>query len=146
VLYFPFESIVAAFRDVGIDVYFEESSSDRQVNRQVRACAKLSDASRTRVTRILHQAHVEDVEVFLRALDVALARKVASVFIVALHGRSHEFGSLDAAKQFVQSYDEASAVSAFCRYEVHVRFSNGDEIRGTFASKIDAIRFLDGLE
>lgn len=37
VLYFPFESVVTAFGKVGIDVYFDEDSTDRSVAAKVRA-------------------------------------------------------------------------------------------------------------
>jgi hypothetical protein len=145
VLYFPFEAILAAFQEVGIDAYFDESSSDRQVQRKVAACAKLRDADWSKVVGHLRQLHREDMRAFLHQLEMALSRRIQRVFVLGLHGCSCQVASLDEAIQFIQSYDESSAALTFCRYEVNVSYTNGDEVRATFSSKLEAIRFLDGL-
>ena len=42
---------------------------------------------------------------------------------------------------FVESYGSKS-VPSFTRYEIGVRYSNGDEIRGQFHDKTTALAFL----
>src|SRR5260370_5169563 len=51
VLYFPFESIVAAFGKVGVDASFDEDSPDADVQSKVDACKKLSPDKRGKVIR-----------------------------------------------------------------------------------------------
>ncbi|MBI3463959.1 MAG: hypothetical protein HY000_13010 [Planctomycetes bacterium] len=63
----------------------------------------------------------------------------------SLRGLSCETATIEEAIGFIESYDESALASTFCRYELNVRYSNGDEVRANFASKIDAIRFLSRL-
>jgi hypothetical protein len=48
--------------------------------------------------------------------------------------------------RFIMNYEESSPPGIFVRYEVHVRYTNSDEIRGTFESKTEAIRFLNSMQ
>ncbi|MBC7816750.1 MAG: DNA methylase [Planctomycetaceae bacterium] len=145
VLYFPFASIVAAFQQVGIDAAFDESSSDRDVKRKVIACAKLRQTDWNKIVNHLRHLHRTEIESFLHQLEVSLSRTIQTVFVVALHDRSFEGTTVDDAIHFIEAYDESSAALRFCRYEVNIRYTNGDEVRATFASKLEAIRFLTGL-
>jgi hypothetical protein len=145
VLYFPFESIVAAFQEVGINAYFDETSPDREVQQKVAVCGKLGDADWAKVVERLRRLHQADITTFLHELEVSLSRTIQTVFVLGLHGNSYQVASLDEAIQFIQSYDESLTALTFCRYELNVRYTNGDEVRATFSSKLEAIRFLDGL-
>ncbi len=145
VLYFPFESIVAAFNKVGIDASFDEESRDADVQVKVDACARLSPGDWDRIIRTLRKMHRKDFEQFIHELEVSLTRSVKSVLVLALHGKSCEVTTIDEAIRFVEHYDESGRPTDFVRYEVNVRYTNGDEIRGTFESKTEAIKFLNSL-
>lgn len=45
---------------------------------------------------------------------------------------------------FIESFDEFKPERPFTRYEVGVRYSNGDEIRGQFTDKANPIAFRRG--
>ncbi|MBI1899847.1 MAG: DNA methylase [Planctomycetia bacterium] len=145
VLYFPLASIVKAFKAAGIDAYFDESTSDRDVARKVAACAKLSEADWTRMGHRLRALHANDLQLFLGQLEASLSRKIQAIFVLGLHGRDGELASIDEAIDFVNQYDESAAPTAFRRYEINVRYTNGDEVRGTFSTKREAIDFLERL-
>ena len=49
------------------------------------------------------------------------------------------------AVRLIKGYDESSAVEGFVRYEIHVKYDNGDRIEGGFHDKERAIAFLEGL-
>jgi hypothetical protein len=74
-----------------------------------------------------------------------LTRTVEWVRILALHGSPCQAASVDEAIRLISDYTESAATLVFARYEVDVRYTNGDEIRGTFASKAEAIKFLNSL-
>lgn len=76
---------------------------------------------------------------------MSLTRSVEWVRVLALHGSARQAASVDDAIRIIRDYDESAATHALVRYEVDVRYTNGDEIRGTFASKAEAIKFLNGL-
>jgi hypothetical protein len=62
-----------------------------------------------------------------------------------LHGRAIEAQSIDQAITIISSYDKSSRKRPFVRFEIEVRYSNGNDIRGKFHDKMTAISFLRRL-
>jgi len=142
ILYFPFESIVNAFAKVGIDAFFDEKSTDAVVKKKVNAYERLSEVKSGSIANALRHLHRKDISDFIREIEDSLTRAVESVFVVTLHGRSYQAETVTQAIEIIQGYKETVSVKQFIRYEVHVRYTNGDEIRGCFKTKSDAISFL----
>ncbi len=69
-----------------------------------------------------------------------------STQILPLHGTTPELGTVDEAIEFVSSYSEATAAAPFVKYEIEIRFSNGDKIQAQFGEKERAVGFLRGYE
>jgi hypothetical protein len=112
---------------------------------KVAACAKLSDAKWSKIISRLRQLHHVELDAFLIQLASCLTRAIQTVFVLALHGQTYEATTLDDAIQFIRNYDEKSSVTLFRRYELNIRYSNGDEVRATFLSRLETIGFLEGL-
>jgi hypothetical protein len=66
VLYFPFDSIVQAFAEAGIDARFDERSADASVRKKVRAYERLSAAEQDAISHALQRIHQADFAHFLR--------------------------------------------------------------------------------
>lgn len=145
VLYFPYESVVAAFTAVGIDAAFDEATPDKEVGRKVRQYEKLTAKQRERIAVFLRDRQKADLDGFTAALGVALTRKIESVYVLPLHGLPRTLADIAKAIAFIEAFDESKPDTPFTRYEVGVRYSNGDEIRGQFRDKATAIAFLRGL-
>jgi hypothetical protein len=145
VLYIPFESIVRAFETIGIDANFDETSVDAHVKRKVGAWEKLTRKQRLSVGTVLRKLHRKDVAKFVAELEACLSRSVAAVFVLALHGQVQELKDVNSAIALIEGYEEKAAGGRFSRYEVNVRYTNGDEVRGSFMSKPEAILFLRAL-
>jgi hypothetical protein len=145
VLYMPFENIVRAFKEVGIDARFDEDSSNADVQRKVKAWHALGMKDQAKVGAALRDIHAADFSTFVAELEKCLTRSIESVFVLALHGQARKLASVDSAVQFIEQFDEARSAGSFVRYEVNVRYTNKDEIRGKFASKPEAIKFLRSL-
>ena len=145
VLFFPFDDLIAAFNKVGIHAYFDEDSSDAEVQSKVNAVDALTKAQRRIVATSLRARRRKEVAAFLSDLERTLVRKVERVMILALHGGSWEAMNVAEAIQSIFDYDEAESVSQFARYELNVHYSNGDEIRGQFENKREAVAFLSSL-
>ncbi|MFN0051676.1 MAG: DNA methylase [Planctomycetales bacterium] len=143
--YLPFESIVKAFRVIGIDAHFDEQSADSEIQQKVDAWSRLPDAATTKVGAALRKIETRRFQAFVAELDKALSRTIRSVHVLALSGQGHELVSVDSAIQFIEQFDEANTHGGFVRYEVNIRYTNNDEIRGSFASKVEAIKFLHAL-
>lgn len=145
ILYFPFDDIVAAFNTAGIDASFDEDSSDAQVRRKVRAFDRLTSAARDGIAEALLRRQARSVQRFVAELEVSITRSITLIRVLALHGTPCEARTLAEAIRLIESHDEGADTTQFARYEVDVRYSNGDEVRGAFASKAEAIRFLNSL-
>jgi len=145
VLYFPFEAVVDAFRAVGIDAYFDEETPDTKIIKKIKSYLALSERRRIKIGETLMSSHKDEVAAFIAKLEECLSRAVAQVFILPLHGEPFEIDSLEQAIDFIKGYKQEGEVSSFIRYELNVRYNNGNEIRGSFGGKIEAISFLRKL-
>lgn len=145
VLYFPYDSVVAAFAEVGIDATFDEDTADSVLLRKVKSYEKLKPAQRERVTTFLRDRHEADVDAFTSSLRLALTRGVIAVYVLPLHGAARTLSNVAEAIAFIESFDESKPSEPFARYEVGIRYSNDDEVRGQFKDKPTAVAFLRTL-
>lgn len=143
VLYIPYSTIVAAFRKCGIDVQFDETTSDAQFSNCVRQIEVLSPGKKQVIYDNLVLANRKNIDTFLRSLASALDRMIESITVIPLHGQSVEFRDLGQAKNFVRHYAENQAGGSFHKYEIIVKYSNNDRIDATFEQKEKAIKFLE---
>ena len=145
VLYFPYDSVIAAFATVGVDAAFDEETPDRELARKVTRFAALSDQEKNRIVKSLRQQRASDLAEFIAAFEVSFNRRIIAVYVLPLHGQTHELPDPTAAIAFLESHQQNNVSRQFVRYEVSARFSNSDEIRGQFQSKESAIEFLTTL-
>ena len=62
--------------------------------------------------------------------------------MLPLHGTAFNGKSIEEAIVFIETYDETQPVKAFERYEVEIRYVNGDSIRAEYQDKVRVIEFL----
>jgi hypothetical protein len=146
VLYFPYGSVIAAFAAAGIDAAYDEATADRDLAKKVAKFAKLTEQKRRRIAGFLRQRHADDLTKFFAEMDICLSRTLVRILILPLHGRSYEVSNLQAAIAFLKSHRQSIPSNDFVRYEICARYSNGDEIRGQFQSKADAIEFVQRMK
>lgn len=139
-LYFPYQTVLQAFGEFGIDAHFDEGTSEVNFEEKVSRYYGLSD--QTAVARKLVEINHAEVEAFLKDLEVTVSRRVNQVHVLPLHGSNSILSSVNEAICFIADYAEATGSTVFTRYEIIVRFSNGSEIIGKFQSKAEALEFL----
>ncbi|MBI4718188.1 MAG: DNA methylase [Planctomycetes bacterium] len=142
VIYFPYGSVVSAFAEVGIDAAFDEDTPDSHLKRKVGQYKKLVLAQRERIAAYLRDRHKAELDAFSAALHRTLTRSICTVYVLALHGGVRTLTTVADAIAFIEAFDEITPRGPFSRYEVGVRYSNGDEVRGQFNDKAAAIAFL----
>ncbi len=145
VLYFPYESVIAAFGSTGIDANFDEDTPDSVLLRRVKQYEKLTARKKEHIAAFLRDRHKADLDGFTSALRVTLTRIIESVYVLPLHGSLHTLAGVAEAIAFIEAFNESKPDTPFIRYEVGVRYSNGDEVRGQFKDKAAAIAFLSGM-
>ena len=142
IAYCPYTSVIDAFASQGIDVSSEEDSSAAELGAKVDALNHLSTDRRNLIADEIRRLHVDQFDCFFRSLRDSLARVVERVVVLPLSGIVREFNRIDDAICFIADHDEAASATDFVRYELTVRYSNGDNIQGCFARREDTIRFL----
>ncbi len=142
VLYFPYDTLVAAFAAEGIDIAFDESTPDVVFRKCVK---KIDSASRRRMERIkqhLVAANQEQLNEFITVLSSRLDRVIEKVVLVPLYGTLNEFATIDDAIRFLDQHKISESSGDFRKYEVIIRFSNGDRVEGSFSDKVRVREFL----
>jgi hypothetical protein len=143
VLYFNYPSIVAAFKTAGIDARFEENTPDDECKAKVAKWAALSSAKRAKLGRNLLAACSADVTQFMAGLENAITRQIAVIRVLPLHGIAVTASTVEGAIEGVEMYDETTpAARPLDRYEIQIRYNNGDAINAVYSGKADAIDFL----
>jgi hypothetical protein len=103
----------------------------------------VSARERERIKTRLLTADKAQFDAFLRALDASFSRGVQGVTVSVLHGRPQQLATVVEAIAFLQGYQEARpSVAPALKYEIDVRYNNGDVVHGIFQEKAEAIRFL----
>jgi len=156
VAYFPYETLVQSFALAGIDASFDESTKESEFRRKIRLFDALSTKQVERIQEsFLRSPTREDdsavgeppMERFIAALKTALSRGIQGITIIVLHGVSKDLRSATEAIVYIQKYSERAASTApATKYEVRVRYNNGDVIEASFQDKADAIQFLRDYE
>jgi hypothetical protein len=142
IIYLPYESVIATFDRFGIDAAFDEGTPEDNFQKQVAAYERLTQPRKQQLANRLVKAHQSDVAEFIRSLSVAVARQIERVIVLALHGQSHEAMTVADAIHFVEAYDDDGGRKPMERFEIEVRYNNGDSIRGNFQDKPSALEFL----
>ncbi|MBN1507217.1 MAG: hypothetical protein JW955_10250 [Sedimentisphaerales bacterium] len=146
VLFFPYESIVGAFRKAGIDAGFDEDTPEKEFRKKLSHWKTTSKRTRRAVAAQLIEIHQKDIDDFLSALDITVRRCIERIVVIPLHGQEMECSSVGEAIAFLSSYESAHVYGAVYRYEIQIRYNSGDKITAEFAEKPAALEFLKRYE
>ena len=142
-LHFDYPTIIEAFKEVGIDASFSESTSDREFRDKRRKWGRLSKSDKTKVWKRLLDLNSAGVEKFMTALESSVTRCIAEVRVIPLHGATFNCATVQEAIKFVSAYGETKACEPLVKYEVQIRYSNGDKVDAHFTQKTAVIEFLE---
>ena len=143
VLYFPYDSLVAAFQSEGIDIAFDEDTKDNVFRRTAEQIEGSSPAIMRRICANLVKANQPAIDGFFDALTKRLGRHVTRVVVVPLYGRVNEFATLEDAIRFLDRHMIYEGSGEFRKYELRVEFSNGDKVEAFIEAKDKVKEFLD---
>jgi hypothetical protein len=141
ILYFPYDRLVKAFRQLKVNIAFEEEESDAELLKRHPDLEKnLAQLHQKRNLYVLEcfQSEVDD---FFQKLQNRFKRKLTRVIVLPIYGNEVSFLSAKDAIQFLEKDNDISN-APLIRHEIHLFFSNQDEIKAVFLLKNDAIDFL----
>jgi hypothetical protein len=143
VVSFPYETIIAAFKSVNINAEFDENTPDAQFQQSVDKIESLSLLDRKVLKDHLVAANNVILDDFIERLENVLGRRVQAVILIPLHGAQNEFHCINDAIHFIEKYQQDKEGNGdFRKYEIIVRYTNGDTIDAAFSDKIPAVSFL----
>ncbi|MBN3922205.1 hypothetical protein [Nostoc sp. NMS4] len=83
------------------------------------------------------------IDKFINTLEQSFARLVQQVNIIVLHGLSQQTASVENAIEYINNYpDNQPTLAPPLKYEIDIRYNNGDLIHAIFNNKIEALKFL----
>lgn len=142
VLYFPYESIVAAFRSEGVHIAFDEGTPDRVFRQTTARIENTPPETMARIRTHLVAANQAAIDGFFTALRRRLGRHVTRVVVVPLYGRVNEFATIEDALRFLDAHTIHEGSGEFRKYEIRVEFSNGDKVEAFIEAKDKVKEFL----
>jgi hypothetical protein len=146
VVYIPAAIVSKVFSNFGIDISAEESTSDEYVQEQIARYSDLDQQQLQGLREALRQAVSDQLQEFTAALTAVVVRRIESVSVLPLHGTPHTFEDIQAAIEMIRSYDGSVDVARpFIRFEVIVRYSNGDRIVANYSEAERAAKFLESF-
>ena len=141
-IYCTYEKVIQAFAAEGLDVSTEEDTSDEVLQGKVDAFDRASCIQRERIAAGIRNLHAEQFAGFFEYLRNSFSRHIQLVCVLPLYGTQRRFDTVADAVCYIRGHDLSTVPSNFVKYEINVRYSNGDEIRATFDDKNRAIEFL----
>ncbi len=142
ILHFPYDLVLKAFARFDIDASSEEDTPDRVFQGRVNKYERLSAPRRAGLAAELVRLNEVQVRQFVDSLTLTVLRRIERIFVLPLHGASEELATLEQAIDFIKRYASQDCGKPVQRYEIQIRYSNGDTIEGRFGDKQGAIDFL----
>jgi len=143
VLYFPYDSLVAAFQSEGIGIAFDEGTKDRLFRQTTERIEKTPEAVMERIRAHLVSTNQAAISGFFDALKRRLGRHVTRVVVIPLYGRVNEFATIEDAVRFLDRHMIYEGSGEFQKYELRIEFSNGDKVEAFIEAKEKVKEFLD---
>ena len=142
VIHCPHETVVSAFEAAGVNVSLEDTTDEEDIKRRIEAFVRLSPDQKARVRQQIVSLNHEAFSSFFDSLRDNLGRRVQEILVRPVFGADSSFSSVEEAIGFISLHDEGIPAGNFVRYEIQVRFSNGDRIEAELGTRERAVAFL----
>ena len=141
VLYFPYDTVVKAFRKFGIDAASNEGTSEKDFRSKIESWNKLKD--KTDVAKELLKLNKKNASAFFSSLTESVSRFIERIIILPLYGQESSANTITEAIDFLKKYSEDKLKLPLTKYEIIIRYNTGDRIEASFKDKKDTIKFLE---
>lgn len=146
VLHIDVDLFERAFQKAGLDIHYDESTSESVFRKMNEALTDRANAKRIAVAkRNLLAFCANGIGSFFEELRHSISRKVTRVLVLPLHGVQSTLSAIDDAIRFIGSYRTLPECHEFQGFEIKVEFANGGFVSGRFPGRNDAIDFLRRL-
>ncbi|MCT3763533.1 DNA methylase [Elizabethkingia anophelis] len=142
VLYFPYTTVVEAFKINGIDAKFNEDTTEEEFALKISQFEKCENKDQIIDDLIL--LNRESYDSFISNLEKTITRYIENIIINPLYGSKKVFNNFEAALIFIKDYDvEMETELKFEKFEIRIIYNNGDNITAIFSNVSEAYHFID---
>ena len=141
VVHISMSDIEKIFYNFGINLHWEENTSEEELANKVQAVEQLSQKQLDEIQNNIIKIQQNQFDMFLNSILQSIHRTIESVIVTILHGKVYNFPSAQHACEFLAKNVEFKD-SEFEHYEIFVKYSNGDRSELTFTEKRQAIAWL----
>jgi hypothetical protein len=141
-----YQTVVDVFASFDIDIYSREGTPDADLQLKVDRLEALSEGEKKSIGARLRDVASAEIKALMEALSSAILRRIDSVSILPLHGSETVVSTVKSAIELLVGYVPPQTPGALIRFEVVVRYDNGDRIVADFANAADAIDFLESFD
>ncbi len=143
ILYLKYDSIVKAFASVEINASFNESTPEAEFQFKIAQWKNLLTQNITKIKNQLLSLEKNEIDNFINSLEHSFSRQVQGVTVTVLHGLRQQISTIEQAIEYVQNYiDTQTSIAPALKYEIDIRYNNGDVIHAIFQQNTQAINFL----
>lgn len=144
IVYFKYEDIISAFSEVGIDIQYDEQTTDAVAEEIVAKLESLTNKQYQLVFNKVALLSRAEINEFKQRLISSLDRQIIKIILSPLYGTDMSFATLDEAVDYLDTSEfkcqpqNATLKKIFAQ----VRYSNGDVVSGDFLSTDSVTNFL----
>ncbi|MDD3582049.1 MAG: hypothetical protein PHW74_13640 [Desulfobacca sp.] len=143
-IHIPFSVLATCFISKGVDLSYPEKAPSSVKAAIVEHWEALSQNDISDIEICLRNSIKEEYLLFRQKLERALLRKVLSLRILTLYGNELVFSSIQEAISAISELQEDQPNDLrFIKFEILLRFTDGDKIDCTFHTKEETLRFLN---
>jgi len=143
ILYLEYDNIIQPFASVGIDASFGEKTPEEEFEQKIAQWNELSIENIGDTKNQLLSKEKNQIDKFIKSLEQSFSRRIQGVNVIVLHGLSQQIATIEKAMEYIHNYPDNQPTSApALKYEIDIRYNNGDLIHAIFQSKSEAIKFL----
>lgn len=142
VMHITYQQFCDLFATEKISLHWGEKTSRAELDEMTDAFPDSADPRYERLRLEFLRRFKGELTALSDALLRSLRNSVSEVLVVPVHGASYRMASVDDAVEFVMNYREDTH-QPILRYEIIVRYRNGDEYTMKCSDRMKAIQFLN---
>ncbi|OWO84706.1 hypothetical protein B5C26_02650 [Photorhabdus luminescens] len=147
VLYIHYKDIVSAFALAGIDMAFDENTSEIILAEKVALIERFKQDQLEIVKSSIFNSNKTNIERFTKALEWKIQKTLKYIVITPLYGHNFQFQTLKEAKNFIATYNSTLIPNhlIFNTFLIHVKYMNGDSVDAELSNTQSALDFLERI-
>ena len=143
VAYFTYAEMRSLYSTANISIEWEEDTTERELGKVADKIQRLNSNTQkyNKLQKVFFLQQEQKLKKLADALCDSLDKAISEIIILPIHGVPTSLSNISEALVFIANYNEQSNVPII-RYEITLKYNNGDEFTMKCKDKMNAIRFL----